>query len=491
MLGTKDRRQQTIFLTCQLSDLVPDDHILKRVDRLVSFAWVRALVRDTYSPDRGRPSIDPETALRLMLAGYFSGIVSDRKLMREAQVNLAIRWFAGYALDEELPNHSSLTRIRQRWGAQRFREIFEKLVRMCVDAGLVSAETVHFDATLIRANVSWDSVVQETIDTHVRRSVTENTSPSETGDSSDREPPNKPTPSKRRICRTDPDASIAKTQRRKPGEPSYKQHTAVDSDCGVVVDVEVETGTAHEGSQLIEQIERVEEATGKAVQSATADRSYSSASNYLRLEEKGVEAFIPPERISRPKGRLAREAFKYDAHHDVVRCPRKKLLHPKHDDGQGRKYRARTSDCLACPLRLQCVAPSQRAREIRIKTGHAALLRARRRHRRKDMEARRKHRLHRFRVEGVHGEAKTQHGLARAVRRGLEQVRIQAYLTAMAINLKRMVRHLGTRSQNRARSASQILRTVLRRYCFVAFARLRWQRPPTMSRPKYSIALAT
>ena len=87
-----------------------------------------------------------------MLAGFFHNIIHDRKLMREAQVNLAIRWFAGYRLDEKLPDHSSLTKIRQRWGVKRFKEIFLKTVQSCIDAGLVNGETVHVDATLIRAD---------------------------------------------------------------------------------------------------------------------------------------------------------------------------------------------------------------------------------------------------------------------------------------------------------------------------------------------------
>ena len=112
----------------------------------------------------GRPSIDPESALRLMLAGYFQGIVHDRKLMREAQVNLAIRWFAGFRLDETLPEHSSLTKIRQRWGPDRFKKIFQKTVQLCIDAGLVNGETVHIDSTLIRADVSWESLTTEYAD---------------------------------------------------------------------------------------------------------------------------------------------------------------------------------------------------------------------------------------------------------------------------------------------------------------------------------------
>ena len=117
-MQSRKARQEDLFVASPLRDLVPDDHILKRVDAMLDLSWLHEAVRDRYCQDNGRPSIDPESALRLMLAGFFQGIVHDRKLMREAQVNLAIRWFAGYRLDEALPERSSLTRTRQRWGVR-------------------------------------------------------------------------------------------------------------------------------------------------------------------------------------------------------------------------------------------------------------------------------------------------------------------------------------------------------------------------------------
>ena len=107
-----------------------------RVDRVLDLAWLPAEVADLYCPDNGRPGIDPEVVLRLMLAGFLLGIVHDRRLLREAQVNLAIRWFAGYGLHEALPDHSTLTRIRGRWGAERFQHIFQRTVQACVSAGI-------------------------------------------------------------------------------------------------------------------------------------------------------------------------------------------------------------------------------------------------------------------------------------------------------------------------------------------------------------------
>ena len=127
---------------------------------VIEFSWLRKAVADCYCLDNGRPSIDPEAALRLMLAGFIHGIVHDRKLLREAQVNLAIRWFAGYSLEDTLPDHSSLSKLRQRWGSERFLEFFEHTVADCARAGLVAGDLIHIDATLVRADVSLQSLVK-------------------------------------------------------------------------------------------------------------------------------------------------------------------------------------------------------------------------------------------------------------------------------------------------------------------------------------------
>jgi transposase len=160
MLGSKERGQLELFVTGSLRQLIPDDHILARVDRVLDLSWLRGEVADLYCPDNGRPGIDPEVAVRLMLAGLLLGLVHDRRLMREAQVNLTIRWFAGYGLHETLPDHSSLTRIRQRWGAERFKSILARSAQACVAAKIATGEVVHIDASLIRADVTWDAVVE-------------------------------------------------------------------------------------------------------------------------------------------------------------------------------------------------------------------------------------------------------------------------------------------------------------------------------------------
>jgi len=161
MLGRRTRGQHEFLFAGSLRDLIPDDHVLVRVDRVLDLSWLRAEVAECSAAGSGHPGIDPEAAVRLMLAGLLLGIVHDRRLMREAVVNLAIRWFAGYGLTEALPDHSSLTRIRQRWGAERFRRIFTRSVEACMVAGIAKGEVVHTDSSLVRADVSWEAIARK------------------------------------------------------------------------------------------------------------------------------------------------------------------------------------------------------------------------------------------------------------------------------------------------------------------------------------------
>jgi hypothetical protein len=177
------------------------------------------------------------------------------------------------------------------------------------------------------------------------------------------------------------------------------------------------------------------------IQVATMDASYAIARVFAGLEERGIEAVVPAKAERPPKkGTIPVRRFKPDARNRVVRCPGGKLLRPhgKPDSDGFQHFRARIPDCRACRLRAACFSPDMKRRAILLHKDHPALLRARRRYARWGERERGLYRSHRARVEGVHGEAKTRHGLARAVWRGLANMRIQAFLTAAVVNLKRL-----------------------------------------------------
>jgi len=169
MLGPSKARDLDRPIVVSLDQLVPTDHFYRHLERELDLSFVRDWVRERYAPN-GRPSIDPVVFFKLELALFFEGLRSERQLMRVAADHLSIRWYAGYNLDEPLPDHSSLTRIRQRLGVDVFRRFFEHVVDLCNDAGLIWGKELLVDATKVRANASMDSFVPrlaEVVDDHL------------------------------------------------------------------------------------------------------------------------------------------------------------------------------------------------------------------------------------------------------------------------------------------------------------------------------------
>lgn len=326
-----------------------------------------------------------------------------------------------------------MTRIRQRWGAERFRRIFERTVQDCVTAGIAKGEIVHVDASLIRADVSWDSFVVR----HVEAVRSANDDAKLEAEAI-RHPRNlKKTGKFKKICPTDLDATMATNGRNRRLEPSYKQHGVVDDVFGVVLEVEVTTGETNEGEELLARLDAAEKTTGVKIETVTADAGYAYAKIYGGLERQEIAAIIPAkaEPIRSP---VPMRRFRYDATHDVLKCPRGKKLKAGRAVKHGRFFTSRARDCRRCGLAHLCLSKGRVNKAVVLGDDYPALLRARRRREKWSDEDRDLYQRHRWRSEGYHGEAKTWHGLARAVRRGLQNMLIQAFLTATAVSLKRL-----------------------------------------------------
>ena len=152
MIG-QQQRAESLFYYFRLKEQIPTDHLLRRIDRYVDFSFVREQLKDYYSP-MGRPSIDPEVLLRLLLVGYLYGITSERRLLDEVRMHLAYRWFTRLSFDQEIPDHSTFSKNRHgRFGLSGiFRKVFEKIVQRCLEAGLVEGRNLAVDGTLVGAN---------------------------------------------------------------------------------------------------------------------------------------------------------------------------------------------------------------------------------------------------------------------------------------------------------------------------------------------------
>lgn len=157
MLGLKVKDFKTHSII-SLDDLVPSDNFYRQVERCLDLDFVRDLVRGLCS-GIGRPSIDPAVFFKLQLIAFFEGIRSERQLMEMVNLNLALRWYLGCDLDDKVPDHSSLSKIRERYGLVTFQRFFEHIIELCIDAGLVWGEELYFDGTKVRANAAIDKMV--------------------------------------------------------------------------------------------------------------------------------------------------------------------------------------------------------------------------------------------------------------------------------------------------------------------------------------------
>jgi len=156
MMGIKDRSFSALSHNVSLEELVPKENFYRRLQSTLNLSFVRELVRPLYA-GAGRPSVDPVVFFKLQLVMFFEDLRSERQLMSVVADRLSLRWYLGYDLHEPLPDHSSLTRIRERYGLQIFRRFFERIVEMCFEAGLVEGRELYFDATKVEANASLDS----------------------------------------------------------------------------------------------------------------------------------------------------------------------------------------------------------------------------------------------------------------------------------------------------------------------------------------------
>src|SRR5205823_9061291 len=156
MMGSKQRHFAPL-INASLEDLVPADHFYRHLEKSLDLSFVREFVQETYA-GIGRPSIDPVVFFKLQLVMFFEGLRSERQLMRHAADRLSVRWYVGYDLNELLPDHSSLTRIRERYGLDIFRRFFEQIVEQCQQVGLIWGRELYFDGTKVAANAGKESV---------------------------------------------------------------------------------------------------------------------------------------------------------------------------------------------------------------------------------------------------------------------------------------------------------------------------------------------
>ena len=467
MMGQRGGSQDRLFYSFNLDDHVPSNHLLRGIDRFFDLTELRNHLAPFYS-HTGRPSIDPELMIRMLIVGYCFGIRSERRLCEEVHLNLAYRWFCRLDLEDAVPDHSTFS--KNRHGRFResdaFRHVFESVLRRCMTEGLVRGEGFAIDASVIKADANRTRGVpgSETADWRKEAATSravreyldalEQVNPTNDDDAG---PPQPPAPGKN-VSLTDPAARWTAA----PGGPAfyaYSTNYLIDLDAGIIVDVEA---TPAHRTQEVEStktmIDRVEQRFGMKPDRLVGDTAYGTGPLLeWMVEDKGIAPHVPVwDRTERKDGTLSSNEFAWNEQANEYRCPQGHALRsdwrpftkPRdHITREGTViYRASQHDCTGCPMKQQCCPNTlrrkitrsvhERSRDIARDIAHTPHYKQSRRERKK--------------VEILFAHLKRILKLDRLRLRGLTGAHDEFLLAATAQNLRRMAKRLFEGQQSTA-----------------------------------------
>lgn len=450
MLGHKARdfkRHQSI----SLEDLVPDDNFYRQVERSVDLSFVRDLAEEFYS-SMGRPSVDPVVFFKLQLIAFFEGIRSERQLMETVNLNLAHRWFIGYDLDERVPDHSSLSKIRERFGLEVFQLFFEHVVELCILVGLVWGEELYIDSTKVQANASINSMIERAefeAQQHLDQLFQEeNASPFGklvTKYSGKRlsgvRKPHYQRITDNRISPIDPDAAPMQSSGGGSAVLGYRDHYVVDGGkARIILSALVTPASITDNTPLLDLVDWVRFRWKLQPKLAVGDTRYGTVPNIVGLEERGIQAYLPTSDFSQRTKYYPAKLFQYDSQKDHYVCPQGQILPltARRKTEQVILYCAKAKVCNVCPVKSQCTG-SKSGRHI-FRSFFQEYLDKAESYRQTEtyLKAFRKRSVW---VEPLFGEAKEFHRLRRFRLRRLRKVNMEGVLVAAGQNLKRLIKH--------------------------------------------------
>ncbi len=484
MMGLKERAFAP-KVSVSLEELVPQDHFYRHVQKVLDLSFVHELVRECYAA-AGRPSIDPVVFFKLQLVMFFEDIRSERLLMRQVADRLSVRWYVGYDLDEPLPDHSSLTRIRQRFGLAAFRRFFEAIVEQCRQAKLIWGKDLYFDATKVEANASMESVKPRfAVEAHLAQlfageSEEECSQAREEPSPEEQAPPLLPTslsqtqrehiaatnahrhdwieeggrPNREethdsyrrvadyRVSTTDPDATIMPTKGQ-GFHLGYHTHYVVDGGKKrIILNVLVTPSEVMENQPMLDLLWRTQFRWKLRPRQVTGDTTYGTLDIIQAVEDAHIRAYMPLAEPGERNAFLGIDQLLYDAEKDISTCPQGEQLayHYTRHVMNVRVYRADAETCDHCPLKSQCTTSSH-GRTIHRNLREQYTERVRAYHQTAAYEkAMGKRKVW---VEPLFAEAKQWHGMRRFRLRRLWRVNCEALVIASGQNLKRLLQKRG------------------------------------------------
>lgn len=452
---TKIGNQQIEMHLITIEDLVPTDHFLRKVNAIIDFSFIYDEVENMYCHNNGRPSIGPAVLIKFLLIGFLYGINSERRISEEIQVNMAYRWFLGLDIMDKVPDHSTISQTRRRRfnGSDLFRNIFQKIVFLCVEKGLADGRLVFTDSTHIKANASrkteyikqTEEVTNEylkELDQYEETVRSQLESEGKIKPARCRKRKEKIETVRRHVSSTGPESGYYKRKGKAEGM-HYLSHETVDSKNGITIDVAATAGNVNGSQPYIERLDYIGETIGLKIQAACADSGYDTNLINQQLSERNID-FYTPKRTEQKRGttEFQRKDFQYDEKDDRFICPGGKAL-PLHRLNRTintvtKEYRCPKTECKDCPFRNRCIGEKGSDKRIQVNIFEDVV---KKNHEKDGTETHAKVLLLRqIWSEGSFAAQKARHNLKFLYRRGLEAAEQQCLLSSTALNLKRMIK---------------------------------------------------
>ena len=454
MLHEEPKKKREQFSVVCIEDLVPQNHLLRKIERVIDWSFIYDLVKEKYSPDFGRPSVDPVILIKIVLIQYLYGIRSMRQTIREIEVNLAYRWFLGLDMYEKVPHFSTFGKnyTRRFKGTDLFEQIFSKILQECINAGLVDPSEVFIDATHVKACANSNKLQQKAVqeeamfyEEQLQKEINEDRAahgkkPLKDKDDDDDDPSGESgsKPEKEiKVSTTDPDSGWFHKGKHKQVF-AYAIQTACDKH-GWILGFTVHPGNEHDSRTFKSIYDKIKTPELKRV---VADAGYKTPAIAKLLLDDEVLPVFPYKQPMTKEGFFRKYEYVYDEYYDCYICPANKILKYSTTDREGyREYKSNCGDCEVCPYLSQC---TESKNHVKVVTRHVwepymeKVEDIRHTLGMKDLYDQRKET-----IERIFGTAKEYHGFRYTNMIGKARMTMKAALTFTCINLKKLARIMG------------------------------------------------
>ncbi|MNW23528.1 Transposase DDE domain protein [compost metagenome] len=435
--GNEGRFQISIH---SLDELVPQNHLVRKIENALDFNFIYDLVQDQYSTGTGRPSVDPVVLIKIVLIQYLFGIRSMRQTIKEIETNVAYRWFLGYDFTQPIPHFTTFGKnyVRRFQDTDIFETIFARILEEAMKHGFIEPDVVFIDATHVKASANKSKYTKTLVQQQSKKyqDLLEAEINEDRIQHGKKPLGKKPEPALRevKVSTTDPESGLF-VKGEKERVFAYTFHTACDRH-GFILGAEVTPGNVHDSQRLESVLERVQKAFGKP-SAIAVDAGYKTPYICKRLLDDGIRPAMPYTRPHTKEGFLKKHDYVYDEYYDVLICPNNQLLTYELTNREGyRMYRSNAEACRSCPLLGQCTESRDTTKRVSRHIWAAYVEEAehlRHTEQNKKIYAKRKET-----IERVFADLKEKHGMRWTTLRGLKKVSMQAMLVYACMNLKKL-----------------------------------------------------